>query len=115
MTRGQRLIGSLRIKDRFYDAHERRSYLRTVEVAKRIVDDPSLIEEGRDYLERFVRDDPHQRGGYELWTETLQLPPEEIARRLLSDTENGAELRNTAPVFVVISAGEAQRLWAENA
>lgn len=111
MTRGDQLLKSVPLKDHFYDAHERRSYLRAVEVAKRIVDDPSALRRGREFLHRFARNDPYQRPSYELWTKTLQLRPEDIARRLLEDSETGQALRDSAPVFVVISEEEAKRLW----
>ncbi len=61
MTRGDQLLRSVPLKDHFYDAHERRSYLRAVEVAKRIVDDPSVLQRGWKFLHRFVRNDPYQR------------------------------------------------------
>ncbi len=113
MTRGDQLLRSVPLKDHFYDAHERRSYLRAVEVAKRIVDDPSVLQRGRKFLDRFVRNDPYQRPSYELWTRTLQLPPEDIARRLLEDSQSGQALRDSAPVFAVISEDEAKRLWRD--
>ncbi len=112
MSRGDQFVGALPLKQRFYDAHERRQYLRMVEVAKRIIDEPSLIAAGHAFLERFVRDDPHQSLAYQNWSQTLRLSPEEIARLMLADNENGAALRDTAPVFAVIDPAEARRLWA---
>jgi hypothetical protein len=112
MTRGELFVRSLALKQDFYDAHERRAYLRMVEVGKRIVDDPSLLEHGREFFERFTRGDQHQRLAYLRWMGLLDAPPEEIVRRLLDDTEDSAELRNTAPVFVVISGEEARKSWA---
>jgi hypothetical protein len=112
MTRGQRLVESLPLKARFYDAHERRSYLRMVAIASRIVDEPQLIEAGRAYLDRFARNDPHQTSAYETWIRVLDgFPPEQIAARLLEDTDAGALLRDTAPVFVVITPEEAWESW----
>src|ERR1019366_8428660 len=102
MTRGQRLVQSMALKKSFCDAHERRAYLRMAEVASRIVDDPSLVERGRGFLNRFVRADPHQRTAYDAWVELLGCEPEQIARELLADTAKGEALRDSAPVFVVI-------------
>jgi hypothetical protein len=102
MTPGEILIASLPPKTTFYDRFEQRSYALAQEVARRIVDEPSLVRAGADHLDRFVRPDPHQRRYYELWSEILILPPAEIARRLLADTAQGALLRETCPVFVVI-------------
>jgi len=110
MTAGERLIASLPLKERFYDAHERRVYWRSVEVARRIVDDPSLLYRGRAFLERFVRDDPRQRQSYQLWVVTLGLGAETVARRLVADDELGERLRESAPVFSPISEAAAHHL-----
>jgi hypothetical protein len=111
MTQGERLVRSLPLKTSFYDMHERRAYFRMVEVAARIVDDNALIDRGRAFLERFVRDDPHQAVAYRVWTELLQASAETIARELLADNARGASLRETAPVFVAFSATQAKEIW----
>jgi hypothetical protein len=103
MTRGECLIASLPLKTSFYDAHEARAYRRLAEVAARVVDNPSLIEQGRDFLVRFVRDDPRQQRAFEAWDELLAKSAEQIARELLADSERGAALRDTAPVFVALA------------
>ena len=102
MSKGERFLASLPLKTSFYDRYEKRSYFIAREVARRILDDPSLLAVGREYLERFMRPDPHQSEHYGLWNQMLRLSPEEIARRLLEDTERGALLRDTYPVFVVL-------------
>jgi hypothetical protein len=112
MTKGERLLQSIKLKDHFHDNHDRRAYLRTVEVAKRIVDEPELVQRGRAFLERFTRNEPNHRTAYEAWNDLLRLSPEEIAIRLLADNEQGTLLRDSAPVFVVFSREEALRLWA---
>lgn len=43
--------------------------------------------------------DPHQRVHAEMWRAMLRLPPREIARALVADTERGQLLRETRPVF----------------
>jgi len=98
------------LKTQFHDAHERRAYLRTLEIARRILADPKLLKRGRDYLDRFVRDDPHQRRVYELWIDALRQKPERLVLELVADTERGAHLRETAPVFSVIEADLARRI-----
>ena len=102
MTPGENLLASIKLKSVFYDRHERRAYLRAVEIAKHIVDDPSLIRMGEAFLERHMRFDPHQARYYSLWKRALTLPPEDISRALLEDSDLGAELRGSAPVFVVL-------------
>jgi hypothetical protein len=115
MTRGERLVRSLPLKTSFYDLHERRSYLRMMEVASRIIDNQSLIDRGRAFLERFTRNDPHQAIAYHTWTDLLRNPAETIARELLADSATGASLRDSAPVFVVISAAQASEIWRRSA
>jgi hypothetical protein len=66
------------------------------------VDNPDLIARARLFLERHVRPDPHQRVAYETWCHLLKQSPEVIARALLEDSDTGAELRGSAPVFVVL-------------
>jgi hypothetical protein len=107
MTRGERLVASIPLKTSFYDSHERRAYLRMVEVARKIVDDPALIKRGRRFLERFIQDKLGQSLAYKAWANLLAEPPETIARELLSNSERGSFLRDSAPVFVVLSAPEA--------
>lgn len=115
MTPGQRLVRALPLKQSFYDAHERRAYLRMVEVAAKIVDDASLIERGRAHLERFARNDARQASAYRAWSDLLRAPVEDIARALLADDDRGATLRDTAPVFVVFSAEQAKEIWQRTA
>jgi len=105
-----RLDGEIRMKRSFRDAYERRAYLRAFLLAKRLLEHPELVERGRTYLERFMKDDPRQRQVYRLWMDTLRLPPEQIAMGLLADNPRGAVLRESAPVFVVIPAEEVRAL-----
>ncbi len=110
MSLNPRLDGAIRLKRAFRDAYERRAYLRAFLLAKRLLEQPELVARGRDYLERFVKDDPRQRRSYRLWVDTLRLPTEQIVIDLLSDDPKGAALRETAPVFVVIPAEDVRAL-----
>ena len=105
-----RLDQALSLKSTFRDAHERRTYFRAFLLAKRLIDDPRLIERGRAYLDRFVKNDPRQRHVYKLWVEAMQLPVDEIVLDLLTDNARGNALRESAPVFVVIPAEEVRAL-----
>jgi hypothetical protein len=115
MTPGQRLVRSLPLKRAFYDAHERRAYLRMMEVAACVVDDSGAIERGRAHLERFARQDARQAGAYRAWSDLLRSPPQDIARALLADDDRGAALRDTAPVFVVFSPERVKEIWRRTA
>ncbi len=96
-------------KCEFRDRYELRSYVRAVLVAERLLAAPELIERGRAYLDRFVKDDPRQRDIYRLWTEVLQLPIAELAGAMLADDPRGTTLRETAPVFEVIPVEAVNR------
>jgi hypothetical protein len=61
------MFSKVSLKRDFRDAHDRRAYRRAVEIARRILNDPTLVQKGRAYLEGFVRGDPHQRRAYDTW------------------------------------------------
>ena len=104
MTPGERFVVSVRLKSEFYDRYERRAYSRAVETAKYIIDNPASVSTAAAFLEKHVRCDPHQRLIYETWRELIMQPPAAIALALVEDSERGAELRASAPIFVVRSA-----------
>lgn len=111
MKRPEQFIDTLALKRSFYDAHEERAYLRAVETARRLLVEPALLERGTEHLERFVRPDPHQARYYALWSETLAQGVTEVVRKLLEDSERGAALRDSSPVFVPLSKEELTALW----
>ena len=100
----------MQLKRDFRDAYERRSYLRAYLLGQRLLAEPALISRGRAYLDRFVRDDPRQRRIYAMWLKALDLPVDQLVGQLLADNSHGAELRETAPVFVVIPAEDVRAL-----
>ena len=102
MSPGDQFVNTLPRKAQFYDLNERRSYEMTRAVAARLVDDPSLIEAGRRYLERHMRGDSAQGRAVAIWQGVLQRNASEIASMLLEDTPQGAFLRDTQPVFCVL-------------
>ncbi len=111
LTFGEKLIESLPKKSSFYDNHERRAYLRFVEIAKRIMDDPNIIQSGIKFIKAHMRDDPHQARAYTRWAEILKQPPAAIVTSLLEDSPSGQWLRDTAPVFVVVDSQTVQDIW----
>jgi hypothetical protein len=106
MTEGERFVGSLPTKTNFHDRSKRRSYELTRTVAKHIIDDPTLIRNGQSYLERLMRGDPRQSRYYSLWNDLLRKDVRLVVRRMLEDTPEGDLLRDTQPVFVVLSPDE---------
>ena len=62
----------------FRDRGQRYGCLVARENARRVVEDPSVLEAGRRHRERFSRDEPHRRHGYALWTTPLDAGPEAV-------------------------------------
>jgi hypothetical protein len=87
------------MKTSFRDRHERLKYLKACETARRIVDDPGLIEEARRFVEAAMAPDPRQHAYTLMWRELLSRLSEEIAAALVEDSERGQLLRDTSPVF----------------
>ena len=83
----------------FHDRHEHIDYLKACEVARRLVADPSTIDDARRFVEIHMAPDPHQRTYTRMWQELLQRAPAEIAAALTEDSARGRLLRETSPVF----------------
>ena len=84
---------------RFHDRHEWIDFLKATEVARRIVADPSMIDDARRFVEWRMVPDPHQSGYAKMWQELLSRTATEIAAALTEDSPRGRLLRETAPVF----------------
>ena len=97
----------------FHDRHDRLSYLKARAGARRLRQDPALVEAGRDWLERFVAPDPHQGAGLQAWRRVLALPAADIAELLEADLPEAQWLRETRPVFCVLPAAEMAALVEE--
>jgi hypothetical protein len=63
---------------RFHDRHEWIDYLKACEMARRIVAEPSMIDDARRFVARWMAPDPHQRDYALMWQDLLSRPPEEI-------------------------------------
>jgi len=59
------------------------------ENARRIAEDPKVLKTARHHLDRFSRDDPHQRDGFALWSSLLDEAPETTIARLVERSERG--------------------------
>jgi hypothetical protein len=95
------------------DKNKRRSFELARFIAAKLVEDPTLIEQGRQYLERHVKGRASQRRYYDIWSHLLTLEPREIAARLIARTAEGDLLRDTRPVFYIIEAAERAALFRE--
>jgi hypothetical protein len=95
---------------RFHDRHEHLDYLKAELVARRIVETPDVIAQARAHIDRFWRDDPHAAHYLRIWDALLDRPPQEIAARLLEDSEAGRYLRETRPPFGVTTSAQVAKL-----
>ena len=86
-------------QDGFHDRNHRYSYLVACENARRIAEDPQILRSARCHLDRFSRDDPHQKHGYALWSALLDEAPGTVIARLTERSERGDYARQTAPSF----------------
>jgi len=84
---------------RFHDRHEWIDFLKASEVARRLLADPSMIADARQFVGRRMEPDPHQYEYAVMWRELLSRSPAEIAAALTEDSPRGRLLRETAPVF----------------
>lgn len=87
------------MKTEFYDRHEHIEYLKACEIARRIVANPTLIEDARRWLTEVMAPDPHQARYVAMWRDLLARSPAEIAGALVEDSERGRLLRETRPIF----------------
>lgn len=62
-----------RMRTRFHDRHDRLAYPKARAVARRLRDDPGLVEADRAQLERFAAPDPYQRQAVEAGRAVLGL------------------------------------------
>jgi hypothetical protein len=98
----------------FYDQSQRLKYLYAREMARRLVERPSLVQSGKSYLEANVAPNPRMRRYYLLWQNLLEQPADEISRQLISDTPEGQQLRDSMPVFEPIETPVRERIIRES-
>jgi len=112
MRESEAFIRSLPLKRRFHDRNERRRYEIALVTAAKLIDDPATLKNGAEYMERHMSADSAQARYYALWKELISRDPKEIVRELLADTDRGALLRETSPVFYVLAGAEREQALA---
>jgi len=112
MRESEAFIRSLPLKRQFYDRNERRRYEIALVTAAKLIDDPATLKHGLAYMERHMRGDPTQARYYAMWMDMISRDPKEIVRELLADTDRGALLRETRPVFYVVEGIEREQALA---
>ena len=63
------------MKTRFKDRHDRVDYLKTWEIARRIVCDPPLIEVAQNLVTAMMTTDPQQRSYATMWSDLPRRSP----------------------------------------
>src|SRR3984893_14524825 len=107
MRESEAFIRSLPLKRLFHDRNERRRYEIALVTAAKLIDEPDTLKNGLEYMKRHMSGDAAQADYYALWLELISHDPKEIARELLADTDRGALLRDTRPVFLGLAARES--------
>jgi hypothetical protein len=102
------------VKTKFHDRHDHIAYLKACETARRIVETPALIEDARRWLDEVMAPDPHQARYVTMWRELLARPATEIAAALIEDSERGQLLRETRPIFAILTSQDVCRLMANS-
>ncbi len=83
--------------------------LRLVEASVHKIDsDPALLQRLAQNVSRWLN--PRLQAE---WQRRLQLPWPELRNQLLADTDNGAALRQNAPLGGILPAGERTRIMRE--
>lgn len=108
MRESEFFIRSLPLKKQFHDRNERRRYEFALVTAAKLIDDPGVLKVGLDYMKRHMSGNSVRADYYALWLELISRDPREIARELLADTPRGALLRDTRPVFYVLTGTERE-------
>jgi hypothetical protein len=91
---------------------EARSLALHVLAARRIAEDPHLIDQARGTLARWLRRYGKQAPAALLeWKALLERPWEEIAARATALTEDGARLRQSSPLATLLEEDERRRVY----
>lgn len=98
------------MKRTFYDRHERIDYLKACEIARRVLEHPRLIDNARRWVEEVMAPNPHQLRYVAMWRELLSRPASEIAAALIEDSDRAQLLRETRPIFDVLTSQDVTRL-----
>jgi hypothetical protein len=85
-------------------------------VAERLRRDPSLVQVGRDNLERWRKqngDSPALLRNYREWQEILNRPLEEVLTIMCAETDEGQRLRQNAPFTGILDQQEVLAVKTE--
>jgi hypothetical protein len=75
-------------------------------VARRIVDDPTLISKVLSRLEKLAIANPHGRRYHDQWREFLAGPVENLLRIMTEDSLEARDLRKESPLSCLVTSEE---------
>lgn len=87
---------------------ERRSLVYHHEIARRLRDDPSLVERARAVVRRRLANGEH---GSSEWSLLLEAPLERLLDAITSEDERMVNLRQMTPFFDILDARTRWALW----
>lgn len=99
-----------------YSDHMRldaRSLVLHCAVARKLLEDPTLVDRARATLASWKRNAPRPRPGYFAeWERMMRRPPEEIAGFLASMSDDAVRLRQCSPFAPLLSPEQRRRIYA---
>jgi len=97
------------------DLHElalRRSLAFHREIARRILDDPAVLERARQRVKQWLAENP-ERPHVRAWDEILSEDAGSVAAFLVESSERAEELRQSSPFAGVLNARERWAIWRD--
>ena len=97
---------------KFWDGSKRRNWFWMRATVRKVMDEPEILLEVAEWMDRHWADDPSQQRNLRNWRRVVNLPPREFARAVLADTEISQETRESAPFFMVLTDEEMAEFLA---
>jgi hypothetical protein len=102
-----------RIAMNLHELAEERSLALHAEIARRIQEDPAVLEVARGRVDEWLRRGWPAAVYAADWNDVLRLPLPEIVAFLTSRTERARELRQVTPFAGVVPARQRWAIWRE--
>jgi hypothetical protein len=96
-----------------HELAERRSLAIHSEIARRLVDDPSLLEHARAVLQKWREEKLIATYYADEWERRFEGPLADLARFLASDAEDARALRQASPFVGIVSPRERWKIWRD--
>lgn len=96
-----------------HDLAQKRSLAYHQAVARRLLDEPALIEQARERLAAWISEGGRAAPLARRWTEILDRPLPEVVAFLESDNDEARQLRQATPFAGFLSPQQRWRLWEE--